>query len=159
MLSYRQYLEASSFDEPSRRVVEKGLTLNGVILQPGDVYYVNSHGELHREGLPAVERVNGKKAWLVNGQFHRMDGPVVDGVDVWMIHGRPLSKSSSLTDTFKWELLRANPESIKVIGKPSIDMQEYVIKTRPDLIGEIENLDPSLKTKYSHEVGVGNVDL
>jgi hypothetical protein len=38
-------------------------------------------------------------------------------------------------------------------------IQEYIISKRPDLIGEIWELDPELKAKYSHEYELGQVDL
>jgi hypothetical protein len=39
------------------------------------------------------------------------------------------------------------------------DMQEEVIRQRPDLIGEIEDLNLELKAKFKHEKELGNVDL
>jgi hypothetical protein len=39
------------------------------------------------------------------------------------------------------------------------EVQEALIKKRPDLIGEIEDLDPELERKYRHEHELGKVDL
>ena len=39
------------------------------------------------------------------------------------------------------------------------EVQEAVIKARPDLIGRIHNLSPKLKLKYRHEKELGHVDL
>ncbi len=46
-------------------------------------YYYNSDGEPHRDGgLPAIEYVDGSKAYYVNGQRHRDGGlPAVEGYD------------------------------------------------------------------------------
>jgi len=58
---------------------------------------VNGHkawyhnGQLHRLDGPAVEDVNGHKAWYHNGQLHRLDGPAVEwanGTKFWYIEGR-----------------------------------------------------------------------
>ena len=46
---------------------------------------------LHRLDGPAVEDVNGHKAWYHNGQLHRLDGPAVEwanGTKFWYIEGR-----------------------------------------------------------------------
>jgi len=33
---------------------------------------------LHRENGPAVEFDNGTKYWLINNQYHRLDGPAIE---------------------------------------------------------------------------------
>jgi hypothetical protein len=38
-------------------------------------------------------------------------------------------------------------------------VQRYVLKKRPDLIGKIQNLHPTLKAKCQHEVELSRVDL
>jgi hypothetical protein len=43
--------------------------------------------------------------------------------------------------------------------KMSKTAQEYIIKRRPDLVGQIDNLDPELVEKYQHEKELGTVDL
>ena len=35
------------------------------------------NGELHRDDGPAIECVNGDKAYYINGKHHRIDGPSV----------------------------------------------------------------------------------
>lgn len=63
----------------------------------------------------------------------------------------------------KWDWLHQGVTSglIRLLNSLGMNkvMQEYIIKRRPDLIGEIEHLDPKLKDKYSHERNLGNVDL
>ena len=48
-------------------------------------------GLLHREDGPAVEDVNGYKAWFINGKLHRIDGPAVEhpnGSKLWYLNGK-----------------------------------------------------------------------
>jgi hypothetical protein len=40
------------------------------------------NGDYHREDSPAVEFVNGSKAWWINGKRHREDGPAIDYVNM-----------------------------------------------------------------------------
>ena len=49
------------------------------------------HGELHREGGPAVEHASGRKYWCLHGELHREDGPAVeypDGTKWWRLNGK-----------------------------------------------------------------------
>ena len=39
------------------------------------------NGDYHREDGPAVERSKGSKFWYLNGKLHREDGPAVECVD------------------------------------------------------------------------------
>jgi hypothetical protein len=41
----------------------------------------------------------------------------------------------------------------------SDELQEYICKVRPDLVGKIYGLSPELTQKYQHEKELGNVDL
>jgi hypothetical protein len=59
----------------------------------------------------------------------------------------------------EWTLVKGNPADIDCVKRPPKEMQEYVIKLRPDLVGKIRNLDPTIKAKYSHEDQLGKVDL
>ena len=57
----------------------------------GSVYYYNAQGQLHRVHGPAVERLNGYRAWYQIGQLHRLDGPAIvnaDGYRAWWQNGR-----------------------------------------------------------------------
>ena len=55
--------------------------------------YYNKNKEmtiLHREDGPALEWVDGYKAWYTNGQLHREDGPAIEhgnGAKSWYKHG------------------------------------------------------------------------
>ena len=39
------------------------------------------NGKFHREDGPALEDAAGYKAWCLNGEYHRVDGPAVEWVD------------------------------------------------------------------------------
>jgi len=55
-------------------------------------YFVN--GRFNREDGPAVECVNGDKAWYINGKHHRVDGPAVeypDGTKYYYLNGKEYS--------------------------------------------------------------------
>jgi len=52
-------------------------------------WYLN--GELHRTDGPAVERTNGSKAWYLNDKRHRVDGPAEEwsnGNKEWWVKGK-----------------------------------------------------------------------
>ena len=58
--------------------------------QHGNKYWKNSHNEYHREDGPAIELINGNKAWFINGQYHRANGPAIewaDGTKSWYLNG------------------------------------------------------------------------
>lgn len=49
------------------------------------------NGQYHREDGPAVENSDGYKEWWFNGKLHREDGPAVNwssGTEFWFIHGK-----------------------------------------------------------------------
>ena len=48
------------------------------------------HGNFHREDGPAIEGANGTKQWYLHGERHREDGPTVelaDGDKFWHLDG------------------------------------------------------------------------
>ena len=49
----------------------------------------------HRDEGPAVEWVNGYKAWYLNGKRHREDGPAIEfakGYKEWWLNGEQLTE-------------------------------------------------------------------
>ena len=70
-----------------------------------------------------------------------------------------LDPTKDFTLQQQFTLVKHKPEFVKYIKTPFEPVQEYILRTRPDLVGKIQNLDPTLKAKYSHEVGLGGVDL
>ena len=62
----------------------------------GTLRYYDAQGLPHREHGPAVERVDGYRAWYQNGLLHRPDGPAIertDGSKAWHINDRRLSEA------------------------------------------------------------------
>ena len=61
-----------------------------VTLDNGTVEWRLPNGRLHREGGPAVKRLDGSEGWFYDGEHHREGGPAIiatDGFQAWMIHG------------------------------------------------------------------------
>jgi hypothetical protein len=55
-------------------------------------WYLN--GNRHREDGPAVEYTNGSRYWWLNGKLHREDGPAVehsDGSKHWFLNDEQIS--------------------------------------------------------------------
>jgi hypothetical protein len=118
------------------------------------------HGTQHRDVGPAVTWSDGDYLYYKDDEVHREDGPAmeINGRKSWHLHNSHISDDSS--DEYKWILLKGNPENIKAFPKgANKDMQEYVIRLRPDLIGEIKNLDPEVAERFKYEKELGNVDL
>ena len=66
----------------------------------------------------------------------------------------------NLSDDMKWSILKQDVvKAAPLIPDYSPVQQEYIIQKRPDLIGQIQNLDPALKAKYQHETELGGIDL
>jgi hypothetical protein len=60
----------------------------------GNKKWRNSNGELHRDGGPALEMINGHTAWFQNGKEHREDGPAVhyvNGTELWYLNGKMIT--------------------------------------------------------------------
>jgi hypothetical protein len=57
--------------------------------QDGDkVWLLN--GQYHREDGPAIVYVNGDEDWYLHGDYHRTNGPAIvwaDGTASWYLHG------------------------------------------------------------------------
>ena len=51
---------------------------NPFIASDGTKRWYNDTYYLHRDDGPAVEMVNGYKAWYINNKLHRTDGPARD---------------------------------------------------------------------------------
>jgi hypothetical protein len=88
------------------------------------------HGELHRDGAPAIERANGSKTWWLHSKLHREDGAAVelaDGTKSWYLHG------AYYADVNQWAqavlMMRNEPHDAEAV-------QKYVrmILTKDDLL-------------------------
>jgi hypothetical protein len=57
----------------------------------GDKVWKLPSGDLHREDGPAVECINGYKAWFLNGNLHNKDGPAIEwgsgSKEWWYLNG------------------------------------------------------------------------
>lgn len=63
--------------------------------------------QYHRLDGPAIEYADGAKKWYVNGQLHRLDGPAVefdDGMKMWFIDGVEYHASVFLIAVIKYML-------------------------------------------------------
>ena len=68
-------------------------------------YYSTKHGYIfHREDGPAVEYTNGDESWMINNNYHRVDGPakIRSGKYEWYLDGENM--------TFKEYLSRIDSE-------------------------------------------------
>ena len=83
----------------------------------GIVEYANGsrywllNGEFHRTDGPAVELFNGTKHWYLNGEFHRTDGPAIEyanGTKFWYVNGEYYTKE----EHFQY-VAKHYPESIR----------------------------------------------
>jgi hypothetical protein len=71
--------------------------------QYGNKYCRNSKGQFHRIDGPAIEGLDGFKAWYVNGKRHRVNGPAIEYPNdskSWYINGKWLGSN----DTGFWNL-------------------------------------------------------
>jgi len=53
------------------------------------------NGEYHREDGPAIEYTDGTKCWYIHGEYHREDGPALeypDGRKYWFFNGKKLTE-------------------------------------------------------------------
>lgn len=60
----------------------------------GNIMWYKDLGKLHREDGPAYIRVDGSKAWFLNGKRHRLDGPALiyaDGSEEWWVNGNEVT--------------------------------------------------------------------
>jgi len=55
----------------------------------GDIFYYDEQERRHRLNEPAVERINGDRAWYAHGKLHRLDGPArewINGDKEWWVN-------------------------------------------------------------------------
>jgi len=55
------------------------------------------NGQYHRLDGPAMEDINGTRCWFLHGKLHRLDGPAIeynDGTKRWFYHGKRIRCSS-----------------------------------------------------------------
>jgi hypothetical protein len=73
------------------------------------------NGYFHREDGPAREFANGGKEWYLNGDLHREDGPACEytnGYKVWFLNGKQLTEKEHQDQT-----RRCTNKVIEIDGK------------------------------------------
>ena len=64
------------------------------------------NGKFHRVDGPAIECVNGIKFWYINGELHRTDGPAIEylnGSKYWYFNGKEFTFNQWLSAV--WDTL------------------------------------------------------
>jgi len=62
----------------------------------GNKYWI-LNGQYHREDGPAIEYTSGSKFWYSHGKLHRLDGPAIEyynGYKLWYYHDKRVNCSS-----------------------------------------------------------------
>lgn len=62
-----------------------------LVLEDGTKEWRDEEGEFHRTDGPAIEGADGSKKWCVHGRFHRVGGPAFEGATgtrEWLQNGR-----------------------------------------------------------------------
>jgi hypothetical protein len=88
-----------------------------------------SNGKLHREDGPAVEYSNGSKEWFLNGKLHREDGPAIeyaDGKKAWYLNGVKYTEEEFNKKTAKEIVLTFD----EIADKLGIDVSKLKIKNK-----------------------------
>ena len=113
----------------------------------------------YREYLLEAEK------WYTMGKAHVTDdGPAVfipKGSKTVFIDGKRIiiHKNISISEELQKKIIIQDIENIKYLQSPSKETQEYVIKNRPDLIGEIDKLDPELAKEYKPELNLSGIEI
>ena len=87
------------------RLRKRGMK-NSTKSRTGQTEWLNSHGQPHRLGAPAIITDGGTKFWFVNGLLHREDGPAVEyanGRTEFWLNGLPRKVlERSVPNPFGW---------------------------------------------------------
>ena len=170
MISYKKFILEND-NNLIKHIADKETYIDDVSIYPGDTYYLNSEGHLDRKDGPAVYNITSSlslyEVWMKNGVRHRLDGPAITwhaGDRWWYINGEPILRGYSKDKDIlkkRWLLLQTNIENNFPIlnGTLTKEMQEYIIKHRPDLINKIKNLYPDLEKKYKHALNLGGIEI
>ena len=81
----------------------------------------------HREDAPAIEWPNGTKDWYLNGKRHREDGPAIEyasGSKSWYLNGKKLTEEEFKKKTAK-EIVLTMDEIAEKLG---IDVSKLKIE-------------------------------
>ena len=156
MLTYRQFLVENETDfvqEVMKYAMRLGITQKDLQSNPAKIadaiYYFVTHVVKERcpEAEPILKRYDSKhNAWRDYCAYVYACPYSLEDKMGWL-------KEEGVTDTL-FDIL--NYSGVRTMP---VEIQEYIIQHRPDLINKIQGLDPELKAKYRHEDELGNTDL
>tara|TARA_B100001059_G_scaffold181998_1_gene183074 strand:+ start:4815 stop:5105 length:291 start_codon:yes stop_codon:yes gene_type:complete len=90
------------------KVIENNVEYNVTVDEKGSkAWYLNN--QLHREDGPTIEMADGTKAWYLNGNPHRVDGPAVEfssGTKRWFIHGEQVTEEEFKEVTYLKDVIK-----------------------------------------------------
>jgi hypothetical protein len=186
MLTYKQFLnetaEEDALQTPQKALQYAKYVIGGEWTHGEDVIamspftaYAYAFRILHGRFLKGEETIMKDPKWtieyaahLIHGRWPEAEESLRESEDTlpwWRKYAVEMNSMSTLTDKIAWI---NNPEkynmeyTLDILNRttqmPKL-FQELIIQKRPDLIGKIKNLDPSLKAKYQHEDELGQVDL
>lgn len=118
------------------------------VIDPSGARYWLKNKIFHREDGPAAIYYDGRKEWWKNGMKHREDGPAVikpDGEKEWWINNQLYAGKKPFPEDYQLEQVKSDPDVLDVIPNPTKDVQKYIIKEKPSLIGEIEPIDSEIE--------------
>ena len=75
--------------------IRKNPKFTGCVIDKNGSKYWLLNGKYHRTDGPAIEFAKGNKFWYLNGKKHRTDGPAVEfagGSKLWYLNGECLTE-------------------------------------------------------------------
>ena len=136
----------------------------------GNKFWYNENNQLHREGGPAVEWLNGCSMWYYNGYLHRVDGPAFElpsGSKFWYFRGSYHREDGPAIEYFdrsvKWYLngnnmskskyfFRIRETITKKIGKEIAEMFEFDWKNHFKAIVLADYIEEQGDTKTANQI-------
>jgi hypothetical protein len=102
--------------------------------------------------------------WIIQGRWLEIEPEVLQTLGSLKKYISALTYNKvQIPKEWLWRIaktkgLKTNLKFLVQIGCPK-EIQDYVIRLRPDLVNLIRHLDPELRDKYQHEVELSRVDL
>ena len=97
----------------------------------GNRFWYNEECQYHRIDGPAIEKVDGKREWLLNGKPHREDGPAVeysDGKNVGIKKEIYIEKTDQLVNMVMEQ--NVGILTIRDIGKTDLLLNTLMVKKK-----------------------------
>jgi hypothetical protein len=99
---------------------------------------------------------------ILKGRWAEAEDVIRQDPRTWFDYVSEIS-SRGVSEKTKWKWLKKEitPGLVDILNWTRMNraMKEYICIRRPDLIGQIEKLDPELKGKFEFEVELGTIDL